>query len=285
MLPIGGDTVWGNTTWAPDDILNQRTSYGNFITFRHTHDASSNHSRNLTVSESLPYLLSTAESWYSKAVTSNFSFGIAHTDAEVEANMHTPHKWMNPLETRLPLAPNLKIYCFYGVGKDTERAYFYREDLDPLTKTNVTIDTAYSPDAKEFPHGPTIDHGVVMGEGDGTVPLLSSGYVCNKAWRLKRYNPAGVRVTVVEMQHEPDRFSPRGGPNTGDHVDILGRSSLNDLILRVAGGKGELIQEEVVSRIREYAERIDITGEEVDVRRGMGGGAKKEDVKREDPYI
>lgn len=179
----------------------------------------------------------------------------------------------------------MKIYCFYGVGKDTERAYFYREDLDPLTKTNVTIDTAYSPDPKDFPHGPMIDHGVVMGEGDGTVPLLSSGYVCNKAWRLKRYNPAGVRVTVVEMLHEPDRFSPRGGPNTGDHVDILGRSSLNDLILRVAGGKGEGIEEQVVSKIKEYAELVKIEGESVDVRRGMGGGAKLMDQEGKDPYI
>ena len=285
MLPIGGNAVWGNTTWAPDDIPGQNTSYGNFITFRQNVEPDSGHSRNLTVEESLPYLFSTAEPWYSKAVQSNFSFGVAHTDEELAQNEFLPHKWVNPLETRLPLAPSLKIYCFYGVGKDTERAYFYREDLDPLTKTNVTIDTAYSPDPKDFPRGPTIDHGVVMGEGDGTVPLLSSGYVCNKAWRLKRYNPAGVRVTVVEMLHEPDRFSPRGGPNTGDHVDILGRSSLNDLILRVAGGKGEGIEEQVVSKIREYAELVKIEGESVDVRRGMGGGVKLMDQEGKDPYI
>ena len=44
----------------------------------------------------------------------------------------------------------------------------------------------------------------------------------------------------------------------GDHVDILGRSSLNDLILRVAGGKGHLIEENFVSNIREYADRVKI---------------------------
>lgn len=44
----------------------------------------------------------------------------------------------------------------------------------------------------------------------------------------------------------------------GDHVDILGRSSLNDLILRVAGGKGELIEENYVSKIREYADKVKI---------------------------
>ena len=44
----------------------------------------------------------------------------------------------------------------------------------------------------------------------------------------------------------------------GDHVDILGRSSLNDLILRVAGGKGEQIEENYVSNIREYAAKVKI---------------------------
>ena len=44
----------------------------------------------------------------------------------------------------------------------------------------------------------------------------------------------------------------------GDHVDILGRSSLNDLILRVAGGKGSQIEENFQSRILEYSEKVQI---------------------------
>ena len=48
------------------------------------------------------------------------------------------------------------------------------------------------------------------------------------------------------------------GRNLGDHVDILGRSSLNDLILRVAGGKGSQIEETFHSKIREYAEKVQI---------------------------
>ena len=97
-----------------------------------------------------------------------------------------------------------------------------------------------------------------MGEGDGTVSLLSAGYMCAKGWRMKRYNPAGVQVKVREMPHEPDRFSPRGGPNTGDHVDILGRASLIDLILRIASGQGDQVEERFVSNIREYADRVKI---------------------------
>ena len=44
----------------------------------------------------------------------------------------------------------------------------------------------------------------------------------------------------------------------GDHVDILGRASLNDLILRIAGGKGDQIEENYVSNIREYSENVQI---------------------------
>lgn len=97
-----------------------------------------------------------------------------------------------------------------------------------------------------------------MGEGDGTVNLLSVGYMCNRGWNFKRYNPAGVKIKVYEMPHEPERFSPRGGPNTGDHVDILGRQSLNDMILRVAAGRGEEINSSVVSDIGRYCEGVKI---------------------------
>jgi phospholipid:diacylglycerol acyltransferase len=137
-----------------------------------------------------------------------------------------------------------------GIGKPTERSYFYRKPDNPFSSLNITIDTTLT-EGK-------IDHGVILGEGDGTVNLLSVGYMCNHGWHMKRYNPAGVEIKVYEMPHEPERFSPRGGPNTGDHVDILGRSSLNDLILRVAAGKGKEIGENIVSDIKTYAERVKI---------------------------
>ena len=205
MLPKGGDAVWGNCTWAPDDRPGQEVSFGTFVNFI---ESNSTHSpRNLTIEESLDYLLTNSDPWYEDAIRHEYSHGVAHTSEEVEENEKDFRKWVNPLETRLPLAKNLKIYCFYGIGKPTERAYFYREDLDPLSKVNVTIDTGLIRDP--------VDHGVVLGEGDGTVNILSLGYMCAKGWKLKRFNPAGAKVTVFEMPHEPDRFSPRGGPNTG----------------------------------------------------------------------
>ncbi|KAE8412829.1 Lecithin:cholesterol acyltransferase-domain-containing protein [Aspergillus pseudocaelatus] len=249
MLPKGGEAVWGNATWAPDDQPGQHTSYGNLLKFQQSN--SSLTSKNLTVSESLAYLLNTSDEWYRNQVQTSYSHGVAHTTAQVEANENDPRTWLNPLEARLPFAPDMKIYCFYGVGKPTERSYYYQEERDPLVNLNVSIDTTVT-------NSDGVDHGVVMGEGDGTVNLLSTGYMCAKGWNIKRYNPAGVKIKVFEMPHEPDRFSPRGGPNTGDHVDILGRASLNELILRVAGGHGDEIEETFVSKIKEYADRVQI---------------------------
>lgn len=212
MLPKGGEAVWGNSTWAPDDLPGQSLTFGNMLNFRESN--SSLTAKNLTSPESLAYLLDQSEAWYRDQVLSSYSHGVAHTTKEVEKNENNPRTWLNPLEARLPLAPDMKIYCFYGVGKPTERSYFYQEERDPLVNLNVSIDTTVTNN-----HG--VDHGVVMGEGDGTVNLLSTGYMCSKGWNIKRYNPAGVKIKVYEMPHEPDRFSPRGGPNTGMYCVFL----------------------------------------------------------------
>ncbi|KAL2854349.1 Lecithin:cholesterol acyltransferase-domain-containing protein [Aspergillus pseudoustus] len=249
MLPKGGEEVWGNSTWAPDDQPGQQSTFGNLLNFRESNSTLTQ--KNLTVPESLQYLLNQSEPWYRDLLLNSYSHGVAHTTAEVEANENDPRTWLNPLEARLPRAPDMKLYCFYGIGKPTERSYFYQEERDPLVNLNVSIDTTVT-------NGEGIDRGVLMGEGDGTVNLLSTGYMCAKGWHIKRYNPSGIKIKVFEMPHEPDRFSPRGGPNTGDHVDILGRSSLNDLILRVAGGRGDEIEDTFVSRIREYADRVKV---------------------------
>ena len=43
-----------------------------------------------------------------------------------------------------------------------------------------------------------------------------------------------------------------------DHVDILGRPELNELIIRVVAGHGDDIVETIHSKILEYAERVPI---------------------------
>jgi len=96
-----------------------------------------------------------------------------------------------------------------------------------------------------------------MGEGDGTVSLLSSGYMCVKGWKIDRFNPAKIPIITHEMDHEPEFLDLRGGPKTADHVDILGRAELNELIIRIASGQ-EDIEEVIISDIEKYAARIPI---------------------------
>lgn len=55
MLPKGGNAVWGNKTWAPDDQPGQVVSFGTFINFKESNSTQS--PSNLTVEESISYLL------------------------------------------------------------------------------------------------------------------------------------------------------------------------------------------------------------------------------------
>lgn len=137
MLPIGGNAVWGDENGAPDDQEDQPVTFGKFINFKEVNGTKT--PGNLTVSESIPYLYKNTDDWYVDQIQQSYSHGVAHSRKVVEDNMKIPAKWMNPLETRLPLAPNMKIYCFYGVGKPTERAYYYREDKDLANNTVAAI--------------------------------------------------------------------------------------------------------------------------------------------------
>ena len=44
--------------------------------------------------------------------------------------------------------------------------------------------------------------GVIAGDGDGTVPILSLGYLCASGYGTKARNPARVRVRTKEYAHE-----------------------------------------------------------------------------------
>ena len=40
-------------------------------------------------------------------------------------------------------------------------------------------------------------------DGDGTVPLISTGLMCYKGWRTKRLNPANIPIVSREYVHKP----------------------------------------------------------------------------------
>jgi len=59
-----------------------------------------------------------------------------------------------------------------------------------------------------------------------------------------------------QLPHHPVPSIPRGGANTSDHVDILGSTGLNEIILKVVTGVGHEVEDNYVSNIREYAQKI-----------------------------
>lgn len=112
-----------------------------------------------------------------------------------------------------------------------------------------------------------VKNGVKIGEGDGTVPTLSLGAMCVEGWKRRRWNPAGIKVVTYEaspgrlihpsrlltlnsfsqMAHKPEQMDIRGGATTSDHIDILGSSALNEIVLRVAAGDADAIDDHFVS--------------------------------------
>lgn len=248
MIPKGGNLIWGDLNGAPDDNISNITNrdnqtFGKFIRFDHNIGEFS--TKNLTVEDSIDFLLDNSETWFSDRTRTHYSYGIARTKEELELNNQDFSKWSNPLEALLPNAPDLKIFCFYGIGNPTERLYHYREEMNKnVTKLNVTIQAEG-------------EHGVLLSDGDGTVSIITHT-MCHK-WKEEGniYNPGGAEVKVVEMRHEPDRFDIRGGAKTAEHVDILGSLELNELLLRVAAGEGDSIKERVISGLDEVVAKLD----------------------------
>ncbi|KAG0661838.1 hypothetical protein C6P46_003729 [Rhodotorula mucilaginosa] len=283
MMLKGGNDVWGTASGAPDDFNNSTLTGGNLYYFRpeshaNTSEVTSDTMHpNLTLNDALSFVLQKVPTSYQQMLATNYSFGIERDEEQLKRNNHDHTKWSNPLEVQLPLAPSMKIYCLYGTGKETERAYFYQQGgyehdesptvdfnnsasgpleeqgvclepncsnttpralLDLPLQRRVWIDNSVTMDEKAVPK---VRSGVVFGDGDGTRPL---------------YNPAGIQVVTHELLHSPLAFDPRGGPTTADHVDILGSSELNDAILEIVAGEGQNVKEQFHSPIREIAKRI-----------------------------
>ena len=76
-----------------------------------------------------------------------------------------------------------------------------RPPLDMPLSRRSWIDAAYTNETG----WPKIRNGVKMGEGDGTVSLLSLGAMCVEGWKRKRWNPGGIKITTVEVR--PFSFS------------------------------------------------------------------------------
>ncbi|KAL1811328.1 hypothetical protein DCAR_0623387 [Daucus carota subsp. sativus] len=184
--------------------------------------------------------------------SAHFSYGIAEN---LDDPKYDHYKyWSNPLETKLPNAPDMEIFTLYGVGIPTERAYVYGLTNSAECAIPFQIDTsAHCADS-------CLAGGVYTVDGDETVPTLSAGYMCAKGWRGKtRFNPSGIKTYVREYDHAPPATLLEGrGTQSGAHVDIMGNFALIEDVLRVAAGATgeELGGDQIYSDILKWADRI-----------------------------
>eukprot|EP00760_Papus_ankaliazontas_P039270 PhM_4_TR9518/c2_g3_i1/m.98175/K00679/E2.3.1.158; phospholipid:diacylglycerol acyltransferase len=146
-------------------------------------------------------------------------------------------------------AGTLKVYCVYGVNKSTEIGYGYLDS-----------------DATEMLDG---EGGILESmEGDGTVPLVSLGYHCRKRWP-EQYNnnhknpnsKTHKNIATIEIPHDTNNafLDPRGGINTGDHVDILGNYDMIRLLMKIVSNDHDAKMEEdkIHSRIDDIVKWIE----------------------------
>uniref|UniRef100_A0A7N0RE74 Phospholipid:diacylglycerol acyltransferase 2 n=1 Tax=Kalanchoe fedtschenkoi TaxID=63787 RepID=A0A7N0RE74_KALFE len=187
---------------------------------------------------------------------SHFSHGIADN---LDHPKYSHYKyWSNPLETKLPDAIEMEIYCLYGVGLPTERSYVYETSPSNRCKSiPFRIDVSVDESSAGY-----LKSGIYFVDGDESVPVLSAGFMCAKGWRGKtRFNPSGSPTFLREYRHKPPgRLLEGRGAESGSHVDIMGNVALIEDVLRVAAGAtgAEIGSDRIHSDIMGMSARIDL---------------------------
>ncbi|KAL6335338.1 hypothetical protein AAG906_029581 [Vitis piasezkii] len=322
MIPKGGDTIWGDLDWSPEesyvprkrkqrdndsqtaeqtdtetlDSQKKGINYGRIISFgKDVAEAPSseieridfkgaikgNNVANITscdvwteyhdmgiegikaVAEYKVYTAGSLLDLLHFVAPKMMARGDAHFSYGIADNLDDPKYehykyWSNPLETKLPNAPDMEIYSMYGVGIPTERAYVYK--LSPYSECYIPFQIDTSADGGK--EDSCLKDGVYSNDGDETVPVLSAGFMCAKGWRGKtRFNPSGIQTYIREYDHAPPATLLEGrGTQSGAHVDIMGNFALIEDIIRVAAGAtGEdLGGDRVYSDIFKWSDKINL---------------------------
>ncbi|KAK6163440.1 hypothetical protein DH2020_000304 [Rehmannia glutinosa] len=157
----------------------------------------------------------------------HFSHGIADN---LDDPIYNHYKyWSNPLETKLPDAPDMEIYSLYGVGIPTERSYVYKVSSSFRCK-NIPLQIDSSADGRNG----CLKGGVYFVDGD---------------------------ESVREYKHKaPANLLEGRGLQSGAHVDIMGNIALIEDVLRVAAGASgvELGGDRIYSDIMKMSEKINV---------------------------
>jgi len=123
-----------------------------------------------------------------------------------------------------------------------------------------------------------IKNGVLLSDGDGTVPLLSEGYMCASGWvENSKLNPSRIKTFTREYVHSVSfQYSDpgRGGPYSSEHVDILGNVATTEDILKVVTGFDDAsVVDLILSDLKEISETINSHPD---------GGVKSDGKKKKD---
>lgn len=110
----GGAAIWGNESFAPDDLPSHKFTHGKFLSFRPPHD---HNCANLTVDDASTWILEHTPTTFQvgpvsfliemgnlmcaqRMLETNYSYGIERDEERLKANDMDPTKWSNPLEVR-----------------------------------------------------------------------------------------------------------------------------------------------------------------------------------------
>eukprot|EP00127_Corallochytrium_limacisporum_P001329 Clim_evm19s51 gene=Clim_evmTU19s51 len=246
MMPVGGEAIWGNHTWAPDDLIgNNLTTYGDL--FACAREGQSEESMTVEGAEKeVRRVGPMVEKW----LDSDFYKGFV--DNPQDPKYDESKYWTNILSQSLPYAPEMSIYCLYGTGLPAERGYYYMEsDAEGYPKYVIDKSQNYWNDG--------IAAGVRTSDGDATVPLLSLSYPCVSLWNgTTPHNPSGMKIVTKEYPNAASAMGALlGNQETGDHIGILGNQELQKDLAFIAAGHNEEVQTRVESAAYDIAENID----------------------------
>ncbi|KAG5248063.1 lecithin:cholesterol acyltransferase family protein [Salix suchowensis] len=290
LLPKGGETVWGNLDWSPEegyacdlskkrylqasagdkDTNGKSNKYGRIISFgKETLQLPSSQLPSVDTEEFLAQEQQDTNSSCGGEVWTEYDEMCRETIRKIAEN--------KPYTARTAL-DLLRFHLSYGIADNLDDPKYTRykhcsvsgclmhQILEIYCSYGVGIPTERSYVYKLSPNDRCrsipfrIDSSV---DGDETtVPVISAGFMCAKGWRGRtRFNPSGIATFIREYRHKPPASLLEGrGLESGAHVDIMGNFALIEDVLRVAAGAtgAEIGGDRVHSDIFRMSDRINL---------------------------